>query len=139
MKNEITKKAIDHFGLTTIPDKAGYMLTNGTLLNFRDEKGHVHHKEIFVSGCETEDFMSLGHIRIRHKGNKNMYPSVKHLVLHIAVKPTQSQQKAIINIMKNDNVPVMLDLGIRDNKRSSAYFEYPDLMGIMKAINNHFE
>lgn len=135
--------AVEHFGKTYRWNETGYLLTNGTKLDFsgRHEGGSggyrsVDHRDILdiypahaqeeLSGTEAMvDFMQRGNIRI----------SPESAGINLAVQPTQAQESALDDFISRNRGEVVLDIDDGTGKTVSST-EYPRGTRASKVLND---
>jgi hypothetical protein len=138
--NKINDKAIKHFGTTTNILEAGYILTNGIMLDFSGKKDggesnvrYIDHREIqeILESNGTNaliEFMNLGNIRLN--------PESKGI--DISINPTEKQILTLRNYFNYFNGEIIVD--ISDIKgRNIKTFEYNKRTASSKIINDIME
>lgn len=140
--NTINDKAINHFGTTTNILEAGYILTNGKMLDFSGKKDggesnvrYMDHRDIgeILESSSTNaliDFMNLGNIRLN--------PESKGV--DISIKPTKEQLLTLRDYINYFNGEIIVDISSLKGW-SIESFQYNKRTSSSKIINdiiNHF-
>jgi len=147
-KQDHAQKAIEHFGKTYNWNETGYLLTDGTRLDFSgknnggpggertvDHRGITEALGLDYGGKEYSgamiQFMSEGNIRIMPETNG----------INLSVLPTKAQERALEDFISRARGEVILDLDdLNGNTISST--EYPKGTKAAKVLNdirNYFE
>lgn len=95
-----TEKAVELYGLTKDVSKAGYLLTDGRILDFSEDGGYTRtldHRDVGrILTTDSDDqtdyliqFMRYGHIRMMENG------------LDLMFNPTNRQRTALMSILKD--------------------------------------
>lgn len=143
----LTKTAIEHFGRTYRWKETGYLLTDGTKLDFSGRHegatgGYrtVDHREILdIYPDDTEfdgngamvDFMSQGNIRIMPEGDG----------INLTVQPTKAQERALDDFISHARGEVTLDIDDA-NGNTTVSVEYPRgtrASKVLQDIRRYFE
>jgi len=134
--NKINSDAVAYFGITDSINKAGYLLTDGTLLDFScGQRDRVQdHREIrnILEDCDGYNdglirFVNLGNIRLQNNG------------FQLCKKLTTQQRRVIAN---NYNRLDECYIDIVDNKGNcikSFSYELAPSWKILKDIDEYFE
>ena len=141
-KESYLRRSVEHFGTTTRWEKAGYVLTNGLMLNFagecprrvfdhRDIKEIVTHPQMIgqfsENTCAMIEFINYGHIRCRTDG------------FETATRLTPDQKQTIRDYMDFDG-SIFIDV-MNPNGNVARHFEYyswcPERM--FNDINRYFD
>ena len=143
---ELEQKAVKHFGHTYSWAETGYVLTDGSRLDFsgrRDGSGggarYEDHRDIaqldaysgFAGTDAMIDFMKRGNIRIMPEGDG----------INLSVRPTRAQENTLADFISRRRGEVTLDI---DNERGETVVsvEYPrgtHSNKILQDIRNYFE
>ncbi len=95
------KRAVKHFGTTTNPMEAGYIIRNGSMLNFSGEKGKHYgyrgsdHREIGIIYEDGNIQGSAAMITFMNDGNVRVMPESTGIDLSGKAEPTAEQYRAI--------------------------------------------
>jgi DNA repair protein RadC len=129
------KESKDYFGTTSNFNEAGYLMTDGTLLDFSGKReGHpsnkrsLDHREInFIDGTNFDKFRQAGNIRIS--------PEIGGIDIWKA--PTKEQKNALKKYitLQNDKNGVIVDF---ENKKSIKYPKGTKVEKIFKDIENFY-
>ena len=143
---ELEQEAVDFFGHTYSWAETGYILTDGSRLDFsgRNEGASggyrtVDHRDIVqldkygeMSGTEAMiDFMKRGNIRVMPEGDG----------INLSVRPTTAQEKALSDFISKKRGEITLDI---DNERGETVVsvEYPrgtHSNKVLQDIRNYFD
>ena len=143
---ELEQEAVKHFGHTYSWAETGYVLTDGSRLDFsgrRDGSGggarYEDHRDIaqldaysgFAGTDAMIDFMKRGNIRIMPEGDG----------INLSVRPTRAQENTLADFISRRRGEVTLDI---DNERGETVVsvEYPrgtHSNKILQDIRNYFE
>lgn len=142
--DEITSSAKKHFGVTYDWNKAGYILTDGSRLDFSGKhQGYdtgmrsVDHRdigEVYSDGSDGVnamiDFMKKGNIRIMPESNS----------INLSVAPTTKQETALRQFIRRANGEVIIDIDDANGKtvRSLEYDAGTSAETILDAISQYF-
>ena len=142
--NEVTEyvvRAAQRFGITNKFDNAGYMLTNGNLLDFSDGQGYrvLDHREIrdvldFLpeNGNRSDgliQFMNMGNIRMQIGG------------IDISKAPNKQQIPVLREFINKNNSEITVDFS-KENGDNAGSVEYPigtNSEKILNDIKTYFE
>ena len=128
---EYNKVAVSHFGTTFRLSEAGYILTDGRLLDFSGKKfgaqggsRTLDHREVSDAfedyNVSMEDFINSGNIRYMPEGDKILLSNV----------PTPAQYKVIERIVNNSGGNITIELMGDANRwgmnRNDFYNDYED-------------
>ena len=128
---EYNKVAVNHFGTTFRLSEAGYILTDGRLLDFSGKKfgaqggsRTLDHREVSDAfedyNVSMEDFINSGNIRYMPEGDKILLSNV----------PTPAQYKVIERIVNNSGGNITIELMGDANRwgmnRNDFYNDYED-------------
>lgn len=152
--NDLFARAKERFGTTRDIREAGYVLPDGTMLDFSGRHWvsggdtsylngdrQVDHRDIAdlefekdgntPTGIETsmEDFISRGAIRIDAKSG----------LINLSVKPTKAQTDVLRNLIRRNRNNVWVEFG--DGNRSNGYAEYnyANEERVLGDINDYFD
>lgn len=143
---ETEQEAVDSFGLTYSWGETGYVLTDGTRLDFSGKRegargGYrtVDHRDIsqikayndFSGNDAMIDFMKRGNIRIMPEGSG----------VNLSVLPTKAQEATLSDFISKNRGEITLDI---DNERGETIVsvEYPrgtHSNKVLQDIRNYFE
>jgi hypothetical protein len=105
-RDELVEKAKEHFGTTTNFKEAGYILPDGSMLDFSGKRiggsagrRDMDHREINEIGTEMTPFMEMGNIRLHTESNG----------IELASKPTKEQLRTIADFARDRNGKVWVD------------------------------
>lgn len=142
--DEITSSAKKHFGVTYDWNKAGYILTDGSRLDFSGKhQGYdtgmrsVDHRdigEVYSDGSDGVsamiDFMQKGNIRIMPESNS----------INLSSAPTAKQETALRQFIRRVNGEVMVDIDDANGKtvRSLEYDAGTSAETILNDISQYF-
>lgn len=142
--DEIASSAKKHFGITYDWNKAGYILTDGSRLDFSGKhQGYdtgmrsVDHRdigEVYTDGSDGVnamiDFMQKGNIRIMPESNS----------INLSAAPTSKQETALRQFIRRANGEVIIDIDDANGKtvRSLEYDAGTSAETILDAISQYF-
>ena len=142
--DEITSSAKKHFGITYDWNKAGYILTDGSRLDFSGKhQGYdtgmrsVDHRdigEVYSDGSDGVsamiDFMQKGNIRIMPESNS----------INLSSAPTAKQETALRQFIRRANGEVIVDIDDANGKtvRSLEYDAGTSTETILNDISQYF-
>jgi len=125
---DIINKAVKEFGTTNNFKEAGYLTTDGKLLDFSGKREggpsnvrYMDHREIQeVMDSEYSkamtDFMDIGNIRMKPEGNG----------FEVTQNPTEEQIKVLKQYINSNNGEVYVDLSqVGKHDTNPEYIEYP--------------
>lgn len=143
--DETTKAAKEYFGTTKDWNKTGYLLTDGTQLDFSGKhEGYdsgmrsVDHREIenvYTNGTERvdaiNDFLAKGNIRIMPEGNS----------INLAVEPNAKQETALRRYINSVRGEVIIDIDNSNGNtvKSLEYDSGTSAAKILSDIHDYFE
>ena len=139
---ENVKAAEQHFGITYKISEAGYLLTDGRLLDFsgRHEGGPggyrtVDHRDITdaLGDDYGDDTYSGGMIRFMGEGNIRLSPESGGI--NLSVKPNKAQLSALDRYISNFRGEVILDID-DENGNTVVSVEYPKRTYSKRIIND---
>ena len=109
----INENAKSHFGVTDSPYEAGYLLTDGTMLDFSDGHNqkwldHGEIKAVLDANQTQRDFVNMGNIRM------SVTPSHSTMLLQMKKIPTNSQRRKIARLMKGITGEILIDMYVQE-------------------------
>lgn len=129
------RKAKRTFGITDNYKLAGYLLLDGTMLDFSGRRhgynyatslwlGYEDHREIKVIGVDMIEFMSMGNIRL--KLNR----------FELTQMPTKEQIKTLWKIINQINDDIEIDFGIKNSYEYEYSVSYPKGIDSRRILND---
>jgi len=116
-KIDYFEKAKQYFGTTNDLNECGFILPNGEMLDLSSVKGRrgIPHRNVEAIGVGLETFIEHGAIRC----------DSRYKLINICKKPTKEQINRLIQIIKENNGSVSLDLG-----NGHITFDYVDYKNV---------
>lgn len=106
---QIFNKAKEHFGITDNPEKVGFILPDGSMLDFSNKKEDFHrrwydHARIIDVGASQREFVEMGAVRI------GITPSGQAFDFQLYEPLTNSQKRMISKIIKEYQPHIFVDI-----------------------------
>ena len=144
--SDSARKAVEEFGTTDEFNKAGYILSDGSLLDLsegQDRRVQDHRSVGFVYDDIDygRDGMSAGLIRFMNEGNVRILPESGSVDISSVAEPTSAQYRQIANFLRNYRGEWhALDVSYEDGAKvfSMQYPPFTPVSRVIDDIKNYF-
>ena len=127
----IITKAKRYFGMTNMFSEAGYLLQDGTMLNFSGQKfggspnrRDMDHREVNIIDTDMVEFMALGNIRMQSYG------------FELTQEPTREQINTLRRFIGSKNGEVTVDFSKKGQYSVEHSVEYQSGTNVSRILND---
>ena len=128
---KLIAKAKRHFGTTTNFNEVGYVLPDGSMLNFSGAKfggspnrRDIDHRQVGEIDSDILSFMKMGNIRMQSFG------------FELVKMPTRQQFNTLVQFIRHKNDYIIVDFATPDANYVEHSVEYPKGTNVNRIIND---